>query len=195
MGFGTTDCIDSTRSICAPPITAWGAPSTSQSNSIPDHDSAFAVIRHLHCADIYGIDYGDIDGSDPTFRERLQSFAEMFSKSLAAYVGLVVEVSNGRFSTKALREAFDSVDGAPGMYFWANIPAERDVASLLSRSGRSGLLETVGILHRWERAWLRNNIRLVLLTVLLSMQNIEAERVLSLLRTIVNMNSTESRDR
>lgn len=101
MGLGAASFIESTRSICAPRITAWGAPSASQSNSIPDSDSALAVIRRLHRAEVYGIDYSAINGPDPTFREKLQSFAEIFSKSLSAYVKLVVEVSNGRFSSKS----------------------------------------------------------------------------------------------
>ncbi len=195
MGLEATNFTEGVRSICAPRITASGAPSTSRVNGIPDDDSALAVIRHLHRADVFGIDRGCIDASDPAFRAKLRLFAEVFSRSLAAYVGLVVEVSNGRFSAKALREAIDSLDGAPGMHFWTGILGPRGVASLISRLERSGVLETGKMDGPNVLAWLRDHFRSVLLTVLLSMQNIEAERVLYLLRALININSANSRDR
>ncbi len=191
MGLGaTTNITESARSIYTPRITAWGAPSKSQANSISDGDSALAIIRHPHRAEIYGI-----DGHNPTFREKLHWFAEIFSRSLAAYMKLVEEVSSGRFSAKALREAIESVGDTPGMYLWAGILDEHGVAPVLSGSKRSGALETYEMDGPLALAWLRANLRCVLLTVLLSMQNIEAERVLFLLRAIINIGSAKSRDR
>lgn len=196
MGLGATSNItDGARSIYAPPTTAWGSPAGSQANGIPDNDSALAILRHLHRAQLYGIAPSGIGGSDPTFQERLQWFAETFSKSLAAYIKLIEEISSGRFSAKALREAIENVGGTPGMYLWAGILDDRDVASVLSGSKRSGALEAYEMDGPLALAWLRANLRCVLLTVLLSMKNIEAERVLYLLRAMINIGSPKSRDR
>jgi len=195
MGLGATNITDGARSIYAPPVITWGSPAGSWASSIPDGDSALAILRHLHRAQLYGIAPTGIDGSDPTFQERLKWFAETFSKSLAAYIKLIEEISNGRFSAKALREAIENVGGTPGMYLWSGILDEHEVASVLSGSKRSGALAAYGMDGPLALAWLRANLRCVLLTVLLSMKNIEAERVLYLLRAMINITSERSRDR
>ena len=195
MGLGAISIIDGARSICAPPVTTGGAPGRSGAGTILDKDSALAILRHLHRAQLYGIAPTGIDGSNPTFQQRLRWFAETFSKSLAAYVKLIEEISNGRFSAKALREAIENVGGTPGMYLWSGILDERDVALALSGSKRSRALKAYGLDGPLALAWLRANLRCVLLTVLLSMKNIEAKRVLYLLKAINNLASDKPPDR
>jgi len=192
MGLGAiTNTLEGARAMYAPRITAWSAPTADQASGIPDDDSALAVIRNLYRAEIFGIERGGIDGSDPTFREKIQSFAESFGKSLSAYKKLAEQVSSGRFSPDTLREVIQNADGTPGMYFWAGILEERDAASILSGSARSGALETDEMDAPRALAWLRDRVR----SVLLSKQNIEAERVLFLLRAMINPEAAKSRDR
>jgi len=180
MGLGAISIIDGARSICAPPVTTGGAPGRSGAGTILDKDSALAILRHLHRAQLYGIAPTGIDGSNPTFQ---------------AYVKLIEEISNGRFSAKALREAIENVGGTPGMYLWSGIMDERDVALALSGSKRSRALKAYGLDGPLALAWLRANLRCVLLTVLLSMKNIEAKRVLYLLKAMNNLASETSFDR
>ena len=104
---------------------------------------------------------------------------------------LVEQVSDGRFSPKALREAIEAADGTPGMYFWAGILEERDTAAVLSGTERQGAFESDEADGPRALAWLRDNIR----SVLLSKRNIEAERVLFLLRAMINPESVKSRNR
>lgn len=191
MGLGAiTNTLEGARAMGAPQVKPWGASMTGRPGNIPDNDSALAVIRHLYSAEIYGVDQGGIDSSDPTFREKLQSFVETFRESLSAYKKLAEQVSSGRFSPNTLREVIQSADGTPGMYFWAGILEERDVASALSGSERSGALETNEMDGPRALAWLRDRVR----SVLMSKQNIEAERVLFLLRAMINPEAAESRD-
>jgi len=192
MGLGAVTNIEGgARAMYAPRITAWGAPVSNQPSGIPQNDSALAVIRNLYRSEIYGIGQDGIDSSNPTLREKLQSFAETFSKSLNAYKELASQVSEGRFSPKALREAIEAADGTPGMYFWAGILEERDAAAVLSGSQRNGALATGEMDGPRALAWLRDNLR----SVLLSKRNIDAERVLFLLRAMINPQSVKSRDR
>ena len=192
MGLGAVaNSEGGARAMYAPRITAWGAPVRGQPSGIPDNDSALAVIRNLYRSEIYGIGQGGIDSSNPTLREKLKSFAEIFSKSLKAYKELASQVSEGRFSPKALRDAIEAADGTPGLYFWAGILEERDAAAVLSGSERNGVLEKDEPDGPRALAWLRDNIR----SVLLSKKNIESERVLFLLRAMINPESVKSRDR
>ncbi len=181
MGLGAiTNSTESARATYAPRTTAWGAPSTSQANSIPDNDSALAVIRNLHRAEIFGVGQGGIDSSDPTLREKLQSFAETFGKSLSAYKEMASQISSGRFSPDTLREMVQSSDGTPGKDFWAGVPGVESTGPLSSPE-HSGSIEG-GSTAAPAMSWLKHNFG----GVLLSQQNIEPERVLNLLREMIN---------
>ncbi len=181
MGLGEiTNIAESARATYAPRTTAWGAPSTSQTNSIPDNDSALAVIRNLHRAEIFGVGQGGIDSSDPTLREKLQSFAETFGKGLSAYKEMASEISSGRFSPDTLREMFQGTDGTPGKDFWAGVPGVESTGPL-SNPEQSGSAEG-GSMAAPALSWLRQNFT----SVLLSQQNIDPGRALHLLREMIN---------
>lgn len=182
MGLGPiTNIAEGARATYAPRTTAWGAPSTSQANSIPDNDSALAVIRNLHRAEVFGVGQGGIDSSDPTLREKLQSFAETFSKGLSAYKQMASEISSGHFSPDKLRELVTSSDGTPGKDFWAGVPGVESTGPLSSPAGQSNPVEG-GSAAAPALSWLKHNFK----GVLLSQQKIEPERVLNLLREMIS---------
>ena len=182
MGLGPiTNIAEGARATYAPQTTAWGAPTTSQANSAPDNDSALAVIRNLHRAEIYGVGQGGINGSDPTLREKLKSFAETFSRSLSAYKEMSSQISSGHFSPDKLRELVQSSDGTPGKDFWAGVPGVESTGPLSSPEGQSNPVEG-STAAAPALSWLKDNFK----GVLLSHQKIEPERVLNLLREMIN---------
>ncbi|HEC03612.1 MAG TPA: hypothetical protein ENI81_08760 [Phycisphaerales bacterium] len=181
MGLGeVTNITEGARATYAPRTTAWGASSVGQTSGIPDDDSALAVIRNLHRAEIFGVSQGGINSSDPTFRDQLKSFVGTFRESLSAYKELAKEIESGRFSPDALRELVQAVDGTPGKDFWAGVPGIESTGPLSSPES-SGPAEAGSSAPR-ALSWLKYNFK----SVLMSQQDIEPGRVLQLLRNTIN---------
>lgn len=181
MGLGTiTNAGQSMRAANTPQSAAWGPDAARGADTIPDNDSALAVIQNLYCAKNPASEQGlnnAVYGA--TFRERIRQFTASLNETITRYREMSEKIANGRFSPKILRERVEELResiNAPGLHLSDESPG-RNAAPPFPGS-EEFISASRGITDTRALAWLKNGDR----RALLSQGNIEPERVLPLLR-------------
>lgn len=191
MGLGTiTNIEQSVRAMEVPQSTARGTHAAKQSGKIPDDDSAVAVIRNLHRAENSDVGPDAVDGGASTLSEELRQFTASFSESLSRFKELSEKIANGRFSPTTLRDQIERLKesaGMPGSDHPDTVKGQNSALAFLNsdefKSASRGSTDTRSL------AWLKTDARIAFL----SQDSVEPDRVLALLREMVNPGTATSR--
>lgn len=178
MEIGITSQVgQAARAPYLPARTAFSPPAEKGPGTIPDNDSALAVIRNLNqSANFWTLD-GPADGRlTLTLRQRIQQFVTSFHESLSQYKRLSEKVAGGRFSPECLRRQIEQIKQSLARSS-ANSPTANGANGAFSASSESDRA-TKGLMDARALAWLRDEAQ----RASLSQRNIEPARALHLLK-------------